>query len=403
MSSLLDYQSEATYAQTRLPVTMASTLIPDAYRDAGFYQLERERLWGTSWICVGYTEQVARVGDTIVTQINDDSLIITRSAENTLSAFHNVCRHRGAKLITECGSHNLFRCPYHAWGYELDGKLKGAPYFQDGEISPEESALYDSSGMRAFDKADYGLLPVRVAAWGCLIFVNLDRHCAALEEQLGDLPQRVSHYPLAELVKTHSIKYQVEANWKLVAENFMEYYHLPWVHPTLNRVSHHNNHHWFQGEGMYCGMTTSPLEEGRDIPVRSDLPPLPGLNKEEQQSARWLWLFPNIAVSLLPSYVTVMRVMPDGLGRTQESFDYFFHPSARSDTDFEQKAAAVYDFWDEVNREDVAVVERVQSGLANKAYQGGRMCFRFEDNVHRFQNHVIDKITGRGNLVRETE
>jgi choline monooxygenase len=392
MSCVIDYRSEATYAQTRLPLTMASTLIPDAYRDAGFYAVEQERIWATSWVCVGYTQQLARVGDTFITQINDASLIITRSAPDTINAFHNVCRHRGAKLITDCGSHTFFRCPYHAWGYDLNGTLKGAPYFQDGEIADTDKTIYDSSGMKAFDKADYGLLPVRVATWDCFVFVNLNPNCAPLEDQLGDLPSRIARYSLTALLMTHSINYQIEANWKLVAENYMEYYHLPWVHPSLNRVSHHNNHQWFQGEGLYCGMTTSPLEQGGDLPVQGELPPLPGLDDEEQKSARWLWVFPNIAVSLLPYYMTVMLLTPDGCGRTQESFDYFFYPSAQQDPEFAKKAKAVYRFWDEVNLEDVAIVERVQRGLSNTAYHGGRMCFRFEDNVHRFQNHVIDKM-----------
>jgi choline monooxygenase len=432
MTGTIDYCREATYAQTRAPVSLAATLIPEAYRCPDFYRIEQEKLWAKSWVCVGYTQQLARVGDTFLARINDQSILVTRSAPDTVRAFYNVCRHRGAEILSRCGNYPFFRCPYHAWGYDLDGSLKGAPYFEAGEVTPADRALYDTSGMKAFDKAHYGLLPVRAATWGCFIFVHLDPEapCDApcsrdkppwapasaghmakpdrgsspldpspgepLERQLGDLPARARRYPLTDLSLTHSVDYPIEANWKLVAENYMEYYHLPWVHPTLNRVSHLHNHDWFQGDGLYYGMTTSPLEKDPEASLDGGLPPMPGLDAEEQQSARWFWLFPNVAVSLLPHHVAVMLLTPEGTCRTQERFDFFFHPYAQADKAFATVSEAVYRLWDLTNREDIAIVEAVQRGLANRAFRGGRMCFRFEQNVHRFQNHVIDKMVSGG-------
>jgi choline monooxygenase len=399
MSRTPDYLDEATYAPTRLPVNYASTLLPEAYRDPAFYALEQERLWATSWVCVGFTQQLQRVGDTFLATVGDQSLLVTRSDAQTLRAFYNTCRHRGAQLLSSCGNHKYFRCPYHAWGYDLDGKLKGTPYFEPEEVSAAERAIYDSSGMKAFDRADYGLLPVRVETWGCFVFVNLDDRAAPLAEQLGDVPERVACYPLTDLVLTRTVDYSIGANWKLVAENYMEYYHLPWVHPTLNRVSHLNNHYPFQGEGWYYGMTTAPLDEDPEVSLDKGLPPMPGLEAEEQESARWLWLFPNIAISLLPYHLATMLLVPDGPGRTQERFDFFFHPDALDLPQFACVAEQVYDLWDLTNREDIAIVEAVQQGLANRAYRGGRMCYRFEESIHRFQNHVIDKMVAKAGVV----
>lgn len=392
MTASLEYCREATYAQTRLPVSQAATLIPAAYRCADFYAIEQQQVWSRSWICVGYTQQLARAGDTLVTRLGDQSLLVTRGGDGTIRAFYNVCRHRGAELLREGGSYPFFRCPYHAWGYDLDGSLKGCPYFRDGEVDAETAALFDMTGVKAFDKAEYGLLPVAVATWGCFVFVNLDADAAPLAEQLGDVPERVRRYPLAELVLTHTVDYTIAANWKLVAENYMEYYHLPWVHPRLNRVSHIHNHEPFQGPGMYYGMTTAPLDQDEEVTLGRCLPPQPGLDAEERESARWLWLFPNLAVSLLPDHLATMLLTPDGPARTQEQFGFFFHPTARDLPEFAAGATATYRMWDEVNREDIAIVEAVQRGLANRAYTGGRMCFRFEATIHRFQNHVIDKM-----------
>lgn len=387
-----DFGNEKTYRQTRLPVFLASTLLPEAYRSADFLADESERVWNRSWVCVGYTQQLAQIGDTFLAQVNDQTLLITRSDADTIRAFYNVCRHRGAQIVNQPGNYRYFRCPYHAWGYDLNGGLKGAPYFESGEVTPEEEKLYDSSGAKRFEKSDYGLLPVQVAIWGCFIFVNLDANAAPLSEQLGDLPERTQRYPLADLVLTRTVHYDIGANWKLVAENYMEYYHLPWVHPTLNRVSHLNNHHPFQGEGCYYGMTTSPLDQDPEVHINGSLPAMPGLDAEEQESARWFWIFPNVAVSLLPFYMVVMLVAPDGPARTKERFDYFFHPEALESPAFDTVSQNTYDLWHLTNEEDIAIVESVQRGITNRAYQGGRMCFRFEDNIHRFQNHLIDKM-----------
>lgn len=398
MLSPMDYGCEETYAATRLPVNYASTLIPEAYRCATFARLEEERLWATSWVCVGYTQQLAQTGDTFLARIGDQSLIVTRSGPDSLHAFYNVCRHRGAQILSADGNYKFLRCPYHAWGYDLNGRLKGTPYFQEGEVTPQEREIYDSSGMKAFDKAEYSLLPVSVAVWGNFVFVNLDPNCRPLQAQLGDVPERTANYPLTDLVLTKTVDYRIEANWKLVAENYMEYYHLPWVHPTLNRVSHLNNHLPWQGEGMYYGMTTFPLDEDPEVSLDKGLPPMPGLDGDEERAARWLWLFPNVAVSLLPYHLAVMLLTPDGPGRTREKFDFFFHPNALLSPDFEAEAQKVYDLWHLTNMEDIGIVEAVQRGVTNRAYRGGRMCYRFENTVHRFQNHVIDKMIGRERL-----
>ena len=395
MTSRVDFTNENTYAQTRLPVSLASTLNPEAYRNPDYFEQEKKQLWSKSWICVGYTQQCEHVGDTFPAEVGDQSIIITRSDPKTISAFYNVCRHRGAKLIDKPGNHSFFRCPYHAWGYDIKGTLKGAPYFKDDEITPELKQIYDNSGAKDFKIEDYPLLPVKVSVWGCFVFVNLDPNCESLEKHLGDIPQRLKNYPFEALKLGKSAQYHINANWKLVAENYMEYYHLPTVHPWLNKVSHLTNHFEFQGPGSYYGMTTRPLEKDPDVPLARELAHMPGLDAEEDVSARWIWLFPNFSVSMLPDYMIVMIIAPDGAAQTNERYDYFFHPDTMAKPSYKEGSEAVFKFWHEVNVEDIQIVEAVQKGIANQEYKGGRMCFRFETNIHRFQNHVIDCLTGK--------
>ena len=388
------YTNENTYRYTRLPVERALTLNPNAYRTPEFFAVELEQVWARGWVCVGYTAQVAQPGDMLVTSIGDQPLFVTRNKQGALRAFYNVCRHRGSQLLSENCNHEVIRCPYHCWGYSLDGELLGAPYFKGLDVPPEEQALYDTSEVQEFRKEDYPLLPVRVDHWGCFVFVNLSEDAPPLREWLGDLPERFAHFPLDELQLVRRREIPINANWKLIAENFMEYYHLPWVHPELCNVSGFKDHYRYQGPGMYTGMCTSPLTYDPNT-VRLDLPNMPGLNPTESRSAYWVWMFPNVAWFLLPNHLFTLLVRPDTHGRTLECADMLVHPSALQQPDAQQRIDAVFAFWDMVNSQDIGAVERVQRGLTARAYKGGRMCFRFEEPVHRFQNMVIDRMVGR--------
>ena len=163
-------------------------------------------------------------------------MIVCRNRDGELRAHHNVCRHRGAQLVQdgERGRRErFFQCPYHAWAYDLDGACLGTPLTVEAGIPEDQRGAFDMSSVAAFDKADHGLFPVRVDSWGCLVFVCLDADAPPLADELGDLPERLSGQELAEHQLLRRVDYSIAANWKLVAENFMEYYHLPWVHPGL--------------------------------------------------------------------------------------------------------------------------------------------------------------------------
>lgn len=388
------YMSEETYHKTRTSVDRATTMLPDAYRCSTFANVEGERLWSKSWVCVGYTSQLSKPGDYIAVTVADQPILVTCSAVGKLHAFYNVCRHRGSTLVENNGNQKVIRCPYHAWGYSLTGELLGCPFFEGIETNAVDEAAFDMSKIKNFNKRDYGLLPVHVETWGCFVFINLDEFPRPLAEQLGDLPQRFERFPLEDLQLYNSKRFDINANWKLVAENFMEYYHLPWVHPELTAVSGMGEHKRFQGSGMYTGMTTSPLSYDPTNPLSAEVPPMLGLDETEQQSAYWILIFPNIALFLLPNHLFTLLYRADGSGHTIESADMLIPSAAFDDSNSLQKYAAIFDFWDFVNQQDIEAVERVQKGIQSKAYPGGRMCYHFEEPIHRFQNMVIDFMVG---------
>lgn len=389
-----DYTSEATYAQTRLPVDWAATLIADAYRSPAFYAIEQQRVFAGSWLAVGCAADVARPGDVLVASVAGQSILITRNRQGQLRAFYNVCRHRGAQLIDAPCHVSRIRCPYHSWGYDLDGNCVGTPLFEGLGIPPEQQAIFDMRDVKAFDRADYGLFPVRVASWGGMLFVNLDGQAMPLVAWLGDLPTRLGGYALEEWTVQRRQPYHFKANWKLVAENYMEYYHLPWVHPELIQVSRMEDHYRYQGPGMYTGMTTSPVSPNTERGGWLALPPKRGLSAADAISGRFVWLFPNLALSILPNHVFVMLLTPDGPLATHEQTFLLSHPDSLAAPGAQAELDSLLEFWDLVNRQDIAVVERVQAGLANTVYTGGRMCYKFEEPLHRFQNMLIDRMVG---------
>jgi choline monooxygenase len=387
------YLREETYTATRRPVEEARTLLPDAYRDPAFHALEQERLFTTSWVGVAFADRVAETGQVATATVADQPIMITRDPTGALRAFHNVCRHRGTQLVEADTRVKRFRCPYHSWTYALDGELLGAPLFEGSDIPDGQQAVFDTSHARGFRRSDHGLLPVRVERWAHLVFVNLEGRARPLAEWLGDLPERLRGYRLEDTEVVAEQAYDVAANWKLAAENYMEYYHLPWVHPELVKTSRVEDHHRFQGPGMYCGMTTSPLTRDTEGTGWSSLPPVPGLDDGDANAGRFVWLFPNVALAVLPNHVFTILARPDGPARTVETTAISLHRAASRVAD----AGALKElerFWDVINREDIDVIERVQRGLASRAFPGGPMCYRFEEPVHRFQNMVIDRMVG---------
>jgi choline monooxygenase len=392
------FAREETYAATRRPVSLAETLLPEAYTSEAFFALERERVFGSTWVVVGCSAQLRQPGDVLVAEVAGRSIFVVRKHDGALRAFYNVCRHRGTRLLAaeECRVKRFIRCPYHSWAYDHDGQCVGTPLFTGSDIPADQQAAFDMQDVAAFDRADYGLLPVAVDSWGPLVFVNLEPDPAPLSEHLGDLPARAAGYRLDEWELARTGEYEIAANYKLVAENFMEYYHLPWVHPGLVKVSPIDAHHRWQGPGMYAGFCTTPIAPDTDDGGwQSGLAAISGLDAQDATSARFVWLFPNVAVSILPNHVFIIHARPVSPRLTQETTYLLTHPESAGTEDSERAVDQIGAFWDKVNREDIEIVERVQAGLDSTPFPGGRLCYRFEESLHRFQNMIIDRMVGK--------
>ncbi len=378
-----DWTSEDAWIGTRRPILEAHALPADAYTSQDFFSLERDRVFGTSWVFVGIADELQPVGQVLVRDLGGRSILITKNAGGELRGFANSCRHRGTQLLeADCTVGSTIRCPYHRWGYDRDGVLVATPQFAD-------------AGIDRFDPADYGLHAVRVEQWGCLLFANLDPEAPSVHDWFGDLGERLAGYRLDAWFSHHTQTIDIRANWKLITENFQEYYHLRWVHPELAKVSRVEDHYRYQGPGMYCGQTTTPISSDE----RGDwtaMQPAEGLDESDMASGRFLALFPNVMLSILPNHAFVIRLEALAPGLTREHCTWLLPPGSGDvlDEDF----ALTRDFWIDVNNEDVDIVQRGQIGLDSGGYTPGRLSPRFEEPLLRFHNMLADRMTGTSGI-----
>lgn len=349
----------ATFVRTTdIPLEREFTLPGEYFTSAAIFAEECEKIFAARWLCVGREEQLRSPGDFIVRSVLGESIIITRDDADELNAFYNVCRHRGSRICEEREGTfpGAIRCPYHAWTYALDGELVGAP--SAGDIP-------------GFHSCDYSLRRVSLARWEGFLLVNLADAPARIEDAWAPIMGRFTRFGMPRLTALRTIDYQVRANWKLILQNFSECYHCGPVHPTLSKATPPTSGENDLVEGPITGgfmvlnagydsMTLS----GRVCGLRvGDLP------AADTRRIYYYAIFPNLLLSLHPDYVMYHLVRPEAPDRTTVSCTWLFNPETPGDARFDPADGIT--FWDRTNREDWAICERSQLGVASRAYVPG--------------------------------
>jgi phenylpropionate dioxygenase-like ring-hydroxylating dioxygenase large terminal subunit len=354
----------------------ALTLPAVYYVDAEFFKRELDALFRRMWICAGRTEQVERPGQFFVRDVLGESIIITRGPSQRVNAFYNVCRHRGTRLCTDAAGAfaGSIQCPYHAWTYDLDGRLIGAPHMEE---------------VPHFRKDAYPLHRVNVDVWDGHIFLNLADDPEALSAQLADLPQKFRPWQMEDLRLGHRTVYDVKANWKLLIQNYSECLHCPNLHPALNRLSH-----YLSGENeplrtTYMGGRMDLRPGVATLSMDGTCPRefLPGLSSDDIRRVYYYAIFPNMLLSLHPDYMLVHTLWPLAPDRTINVCEWHFHPRTLSQPNF--TASDAIEFWDMTNRQDWRVCELSQAGIASRAYTPGPYSNR-EDLLYAFDRMIVE-------------
>ncbi len=348
----------ADLAATDQPFERAMTPPGRYYHDAAVFDREMEHLFARSWLCAGHVSRLAAAGDYFVVDLGADSILLVADADATPRAFHNVCRHRGSRLVDGSGGRcKSFGCPYHAWRYGLDGRLQAAPDMQD---TP------------GFDRKDWPLRSVRLERFEGLLFINLDDNAPPVAEVYADFPD-MSRFSTTSLVRMGRHAYDVAANWKLICENYNECYHCALAHPQLHRISveaglegfDHRGRHYTGGPMRLKAGFTSATTTGT-----SDRGPLPGIADADRDLVYYFNLYPNLLYSLAPDYVMTHYLWPTGPGSVRIETEWFFSPDQVAQPGFD--AADAVDFWDTTNRQDWRLCENAQKGLGSRGHRPGR-------------------------------
>ena len=340
------------------PLARAATIPAAWYTDPRFHALDRAAVFGRYWQGVGDLGQVAEPGQHLVADVAGEPIVVVRGKDRVLRAFFNVCRHRGGPVALEDGCSNALQCKYHGWTYLLDGTLRGVPAMDRTDL---------------FDRRDFGLVPVRVATWAGLVFVNLDSAAPPLENFVDGIVERMPSVDLPALRFASRAEYEVRCNWKVYVDNYLEGYHVPYVHPELAKLYDYRS---YRTEAFdWYSLQHSPLAGD-------------SLYAPEGGEAFYWFVFPNFMLNVLPGRLQTNLVLPLGHDRCRVVFRYYYD-DVMSDA-ARRKLAEDVAYSDHVQAEDIGICERVQVGLGSRAYDRGRFAVPYEEGVYHFQSRLRD-------------
>ena len=352
----MNVQSLNPFALDIEPIERAKTIPASWYTDPYFYDLDQKILFEESWQFVGHISQLSSPGSFITATIGDESVLVVKGKDGEIRGFFNVCLHRGGPIENaHCGESRMLQCKYHGWTYRLDGTLRGVPRFNLVEL---------------FDKNEYNLVPVDIATWEGLLFVRLNEDAGSLEEKLEGIRERILPMDLSGLQFYKRITYDIECNWKIYVDNYLEGYHLPFVHPELCNILDVNE--YTTETSPYYSLQYSPITEEENVYTSSG-----------GGTAFYYHLFPNFMLNILPGRLQTNVILPLDLGKTRVIFDCYYDniDSEAAIRHIEEDIA----FSDKVQWEDVEICEHVQRGVQSKAYDQGRFSVECEQGVYHFQ------------------
>ncbi len=346
-------------------IAAAKTLDTSFYTDPEVFETTKEKLFAASWQFVGSSDLVPIPGSaypfTLLEPYLDEPLVLTRDKNNSINLLSNVCTHRGNLVATEPCSLNHLRCKYHGRQFQLDGKFLSMPEFKEVENFPTE--------------AD-NLRQLPLFNWGKWLFTSLN-HSIDHHYFLGNMMKRLSWLPVNDYVFQPRLSkdFTVKAHWALYCENYLEGFHIPFVHAGLNAVIDFGNYttELFSHSNLQLGIAKDD-EDCFDLPPGS-----PDFGKKV--AAYYFFVFPNMMFNFYPWGLSVNIVKPQSIRESIVSFyTYLLDPSKYN--------TGAGSGLDEVEMEDEEVVENVQKGIRSRFYHHGRYSVTREQGTHHFHSII---------------
>ena len=372
------------------PIDKANGLPNECYTSEEYLIIERERVFKDKWTVIGVGSSVPNPGDVLPYNLLGIPLIILRDKEKRIRVFHNVCSHRGYKLVNEpCSLKNVLRCPYHSWSYDFKGKLVATPHI--GGLNIHE--------IKKFDKFKSNLKEVRSKVWMDIIFVNINNNEVEFNEYVKPLEDRWSKFITKE--DQHALVYSkdhgcfsldVKSNWKFAVENYCESYHLPTIHPELNKVSNISNHYHIQDlSNKFAGQGSKNYNQL--IKRNKMFHNFKNWPKDLNTNSEYIALFPNVMIGLHNDHFYAFWLEPISSNKTKEHLAmYYVGDDSANGKEFKSMRKENSRFWKDVMSEDIKAIEGMQEGRNSPVYNGGNFSPIMDNPTHQFHKWVASNL-----------
>ena len=369
-------------------------LAGEFFTSDAIFEEERTALLYGGWMCIGSSDDAGRPGSIFPISMAGVDLLLARDRGGVLRAFFNHCSHRGAILADKPRQNcPTIVCPYHSWTYALSGELRKMPHVGGVGINEAEG----------LDPAKLGLREVRLAEWAGLVFVNVSGTAESFDDFIAPLTARLHDYDLSLLHTSGEAATTVEANWKIVVENFVESYHLPWIHPSMNRYNPMEDHYQILGGDTYLGQGLLGLEF--DDEAANLLPRFPNLKPEQLTTGESHFLFPNVLFGVMIEQAYAVILNPVSPGLTRERVVVMVNGvEAATAPEFANVRDILLQRIVDVNAEDIGIVESVQRGRFSPAFSGGQFSPVQERTSRQLQRaYALRMLKGGGHPLPEVE
>ena len=373
------------------PIDKAHGLPNECYVSSKYLNYEKERIFKDKWAVIGVGSSVPNIGEAKPYNFLGMPLIILRDKSKKIRVFHNVCSHRGFKLLEEpCSLKNTLICPYHSWSYSFEGKLISTPHI--GGLNIHES--------QKFDKTKSNLKEVRTKVWMDIIFININHNEIEFSKYIKPLEDRWSKFISKEdqnlLVHSNDYGYfslEVKSNWKFAIENYCESYHLPTIHPKLNKVSNISNHYHIQGlpnrfAGQGSDKYIQPIKGNKTFNC------FPNWPKDLSKKAEYIALFPNVMIGVHIDHFYIFWLEPISVNETKEHLEmYYIGKESANGKELKDMRKENEKFWKKVMSEDIKAIEGMQKGRSSPVYNGGNFSPVMDNPTHQFHKWIANNLT----------
>jgi len=382
---IVDLIGEAGVRQTMAPIEELSGLPNEAYWSDAWLAMEQRHIFRRTWVFAGAVAELGHSSSIKPVEIGGTPVILVRDGEGTVRAFHNVCRHRGTRLVDEPCGRSAIVCPYHAWNYRLDGSLRSRPHFS----GPNRVERFEAGA-----HPELALHAIRTEVWNGCIFVDLSGEAPPLADWLAPLLKRTGAFNFSLIRWMGKETFRFRSNWKLVLENWMEGYHVFAAHPRL--IDHAPMDVRWSGEWMdhvfYNDYVAPRMTDGRG---EGGLPHFPGLSDDDRRRGMWFTCFPTFCAEVYVDQFVVLSATPVAPDETIEELHFFVvGDEAATAGQFEQGRQELMGMWHDLNAEDIGILENLQEGRRSVAFEGAVMSPVWEGPAHRLNQQILRSIAG---------